>query len=106
MRAYQGQCVVTGCAIEPLLEAAHIHPYLGPQTNHITNGLLLRADIHTLFDLGLLSIDGRCRVLVSDRLAGSEYDRLAGQSLRVPADTAQCPSAKSLEWHRGQHSFD
>lgn len=105
MRAYNGQCAVTGCAIEPLLEAAHIHPYLGPKTNHITNGLLLRADIHTLFDLGLISIDGRYCVLVSDRLAGSDYEGLGGQSLRVPADATKCPSPKSLEWHRGQHSF-
>lgn len=106
MRAYRGQCAVTGCAIEPLLEAAHIHPYLGPKTNHISNGILLRADIHTLFDLGLISFDGRNRVIVSDRLLGSDYEGLAQQTLRVPADASQCPSPKSLKWHRGQHSFD
>ncbi|WP_169719739.1 HNH endonuclease, partial [Novosphingobium acidiphilum] len=63
MKAYDGKCAVTSCAIEPLLEAAHIHPYLGPKTNHVTNGMLLRADIHTLFDLGLLAIAADHRLL-------------------------------------------
>jgi hypothetical protein len=106
MRAYQGQCAITGCAIEPLLEAAHIHPYLGPKTNHITNGMLLRADIHTLFDLGLISIDDQNRVLVADRLSGSDYGGLARQTLQVPLDASQHPSPKSLKWHRDQHFYD
>jgi hypothetical protein len=46
--AYGGRCAISGCPVTPLLEAAHITPYLGPDTNSITNGLLLRADLHTL----------------------------------------------------------
>ncbi|MDI1273931.1 HNH endonuclease signature motif containing protein [Polaromonas sp.] len=52
-----GRCVVSGCELLDLLEAAHIHPYLGEKDNHIQNGLLLRADLHTLFDLHLMAID-------------------------------------------------
>lgn len=48
MEAYEGKCAVTACSVVDLLEAAHIRPYRGPHTNHIQNGLLLRADIHTL----------------------------------------------------------
>ena len=54
--AYGGKCAVTGCDVLQALEAAHISPYLGEQSNHVSNGLLLRADIHTLFDLNLFAI--------------------------------------------------
>ena len=105
MRAYEGQCAITGCAIEALLEAAHIHPYLGPETNHATNGLLLRADIHTLFDLGLMAIDHSNQIIVSDRLLGSDYDQFSGQSIRTPKEATDHPSSIALAWHRAQHQF-
>lgn len=57
MKRYGTACMVTGCKLVDLLEAAHISPYRGEQDNHAENGLLLRADIHTLFDLNLLAID-------------------------------------------------
>lgn len=104
MRAYEGKCAVTGCTIEPLLEAAHIHPYLGPHTNHVTNGMLLRADIHTLFDLGLLSVDADHRVLGSEILLNGDYAALIGQSLELPSNASDRPSSKALEWHR-EHRY-
>ncbi len=54
---YSERCVVTGCLIVDVLEAAHIDPYRGGGTNHEENGLLFRADIHTLFDLNKIGID-------------------------------------------------
>ena len=51
------RCMVSGCQLVDLLEAAHIRPYRGENDNHPSNGLLLRADLHTLFDLDLLGID-------------------------------------------------
>jgi hypothetical protein len=102
MKAYEGKCAVTSCAIEPLLEAAHIHPYLGPKTNHVTNGMLLRADIHTLFDLGLLAISADHRLLGSDRLLGTEYEVLIGKVIAMPEKADVRPSAKALELHRTQ----
>src|SRR5262249_1774663 len=54
LAAYEGRCAFSGCAVEAVLEAAHIVPYMGPETNHPGNGLLLRADLHTLFDLQLV----------------------------------------------------
>jgi predicted restriction endonuclease len=48
LRAYTGQCAVTACDAQETLEAAHILPYRGQRTNHVTNGLLLRADLHSL----------------------------------------------------------
>jgi predicted restriction endonuclease len=55
-RRSAGYCV-SGCRIVDLLEAAHISPYRGEGDNHPENGLLLRTDLHTLFDLDLLGID-------------------------------------------------
>jgi hypothetical protein len=57
LEAYQGRCAVTGCDATAALEAAHLRPYRGPDSNTVTNGLLLRADIHTLLDLRLLAPD-------------------------------------------------
>ena len=57
LSAYVGRCAITGADAEAVLEAAHIRPYRGPESNALPNGLLLRADIHTLFDLALLAID-------------------------------------------------
>ena len=57
-----------------VLEAAHILPYRGPDTNKVVNGLLLRADVHTLFDSGLIAVDVKnMTVLVDKSLEGSEY---------------------------------
>ncbi len=55
-KRYANRCLVTGCQLLDVLEAAHIRPYRGDDDNHVENGLLLRADIHTLFDLNLLAI--------------------------------------------------
>jgi predicted restriction endonuclease len=48
--------MVTGCKVLDILEAAHINPFKGEKDNHLANGLLLRSDIHTLFDLDLIGI--------------------------------------------------
>jgi len=57
LRAYGGCCAVTGCDVPEALEAAHIDPYEGPMSNTLSNGVLLRSDVHSLFDLGLLGIN-------------------------------------------------
>jgi HNH endonuclease len=57
IEAYRGRCAITGCNVIGVLQAAHIVPYMGTQSNATDNGLLLRADIHNLFDLHILSID-------------------------------------------------
>lgn len=57
LEAFAGQCAVTGCAIEDVLEAAHIIPHTEKVNYSVSNGLLLRADVHTLFDLNLIKIN-------------------------------------------------
>ena len=53
---YGDRCMITGCQLFDIIEAAHIKPYRGETDNHPENGLLLRADLHTLFDLNFLGI--------------------------------------------------
>jgi hypothetical protein len=102
VRAYGGCCAITDCAIEALLEAAHILPYRGPETNDVRNGLLLRADIHTLFDLGAVMIGEDGKVRLAETLRNSEYRALEGKLMRSPEDPADRPSEKALAWHRGE----
>ena len=102
MNAYDGRCAISGCPVEQALEAAHIVGYRGARTNHVTNGLLLRADLHTLFDAGLMTIDSTSlSVIVGAELAGTEYDsRFAGRRIRVPRAAALRPDRRALEIHR------
>lgn len=57
LQRYGTRCMVSGCELFNVLEAAHIDPYRGKESNHLENGLILRADLHTLFDLDLLGIE-------------------------------------------------
>ncbi|MBB5371960.1 HNH endonuclease [Acidocella aromatica] len=68
MIAYESRCAITGCTIPEVLEAAHISPYMGDKTNHVTNGLLLRADIHTLFDCGLIEVSRDYKIIAPDHI--------------------------------------
>ena len=91
---------MTQCKSLWVLEAAHITPYRGIRTNSVSNGLLLRADVHTLFDLALISIEPRNFVVrVSKLLGGSEYETLDGRSPTLPSKTALHPSIAALEYH-------
>jgi hypothetical protein len=93
---YDNRCVVTGCKILDLLEAAHIRPYRGDGDNHPENGLLLRADIHTLFDLDLLGIDaGDLRVALHPTISG-EYSPLNGKHLICHKDARPSHAALAL----------
>lgn len=99
IQAYGGTCAVTGCTVLEILEAAHIKAYMGDHTNHVKNGLLLRADIHTLFDLGLLRVHpGTLEIEVSPpALAG--YAEYHGRRVELPAHTAKRPDRAAFEQH-------
>lgn len=101
LAAYQNKCAVTGYDAPDALEAAHVKKYLGPHTNSVSNGLLLRADIHTLFDLNLLAVDTRdMTVVVSVALDNTIYKYLNGKKLHLPKDDKLHPNKKSLDEHR------
>jgi putative restriction endonuclease len=101
LTAYNRRCAITGCSVESVLEAAHIVPYKGEITNHLGNGLLLRADFHTLFDLRLIAIDEvKMRLLVSPKLNGTGYDNYRGKKVRIPKEESSRPSREALEQQR------
>lgn len=94
--AYGSRCAISDCVTPAALEAAHLRPYDGPSTSVVTNGLLLRGDLHTLFDAGLLWVDTRYKVRLSDAVTDDGYSAFEGTSIRVPKDKAQRPSMAAL----------
>ena len=97
---YEGKCVITGCSILDILEAAHIVPYRGYHTNKTSNGLLLRADLHTLFDCNLLAIDPETmEVLLAPYIRNSEYKNWYGHHIRMPKNTEGQPNKEALSRH-------
>lgn len=106
--AYSRRCAITGEKTLPALEAGHIKPYADNGPHRIDNGLLLRSDLHNLFDLGYLTITpDNYRVKVSKRIKeefqnGRHYYALDNQPLEVLPDQADARPAKEfLEWHQG-----
>lgn len=103
--AYHRRCAVTGEKTLPALDAAHIKPYSESGPHHPSNGLLLRADIHRLFDDGYVTIDPELKFVVSNRVRqefenGREYYRFHGQSLQnLPESIPEQPSRQFIEWH-------
>jgi hypothetical protein len=85
LTAYDRKCCISGWAPENVLEAAHIEEHSVSGLNSVGNGLLLRSDLHALFDDGLLRIDPeRLVVVLAHELEGTPYWELNGQRLRLP----------------------
>ena len=101
LAAYGHRCQVTQYTGEPALEAAHIYPYSegGEYTNDLRNGLLLRADIHVLFDLGLLQVAPESlAVRIMKPLAGSSYEALDGTVLQDSTVLRPSNEALAQKW--------
>lgn len=101
LNAYGSRCAISDCDCVDALEAAHIHPYWGDETNHIANGLLLRADLHTLFDLGKIAVEPRnYTILVASELRKTIYGQFHGKRLRVPHQRSDRPNTEVLTKHK------
>lgn len=103
--AYERRCAVTHERVLPVLQAAHIQPVTQGGPHDLGNGLLLRSDIHTLFDLGYATVtpDGTFRVSqrVHDEFQnGQEYYDYDGKRVFLPPQVEDRPSTTFLEWHR------
>jgi putative restriction endonuclease len=102
--AYGRQCAVTNGKVLPALDAAHIKPY-GEGGLHLkSNGILLRKDIHSVFDAGYVTIKDDFTFSVSKKVKevfnnGEEYFRLHGARLRLPETKADWPDVELLRWH-------
>lgn len=107
--AYGRACAVTGEHSLPALDAAHIRPYANAGVHETRNGLLLRADLHRLFDKGYVTVTPALRVEVSRRLRdeyanGRSYYPFHGQAIRVPPAAEDRPDAAFLRWHN-EHCY-
>lgn len=97
--AYDGKCAITGCVEKEVLEAAHIIPYCEDQTYSINKGLLLRADIHTLFDLFYISINPNTgNVAVSPKLS-LDYQIYNDKPMRLPVNQQHYPDGAAISLH-------
>lgn len=98
--AYNNCCAITGCDAEQALEAAHIIPYCKTENNDISNGLLLRADIHTLFDLNLIAIEPETHKIHLARSLhdSSYYDEIKDKYVILPENKFYRPKQEALEW--------
>jgi len=106
LEIYDGRCAISGCDVPQALEAAHIIPYRGEDTNHPSNGVLLRADLHSLFDLGYISIDpGSYRVTIAPELIGTVYESLNNHKINLPSQDHQKPSNEALQEHLKEFGF-
>ncbi len=100
MLAYNGRCAVTESAVERVLVAAHIKPYAHEGESRVSNGMLLRADIHLLFDAHLLGIDpDTYRVKLSPALQKTEYWELNGREIKRPKQKDCWPDKRELAEH-------
>jgi len=103
--AYSRKCSITGEKTLPVLEAAHIKPFADSGPNHIANGILLRADLHKLYDGGYITLTKDLKVEVSKKIKeefqnGREYYRFHGKPLQILPDRYfDRPNEKYIEWH-------
>jgi len=106
--AYKRKCSITGEKTLPVLEAAHIKPYNEEGPHVISNGLLLRSDIHKLFDTGYITITKDYKVVVSNRIKeefenGREYYKFhGGDLLYLPNRDVDKPRESFIDWHNSK----
>lgn len=102
--SYQRRCAVSGEKTLPALDAAHIRPYREGGSHDASNGILMRRDIHSLFDAGYVTITPELRFEVSGRIReefsnGRHYYALHGSSIAVPDRPILRPNRAALQWH-------
>jgi len=102
--AYGRRCAITSERTLPALDAAHIKPYIENGPHDVNNGILLRSDIHKLFDTGYVTIADDYHFEVSRRIReeyenGRDYYALNGKKLLLPTDSIVWPDKKYIRWH-------
>ncbi len=104
LTAYRRICAVTGGRIQPVPQAAHIKPVAREGLHRVDNGMLLRSDVHILYDDGYLGVDPKYRLQVSPRLRqdfgnGTEFYERAGRVIELPQRRLDRPDRDALTWH-------
>lgn len=103
--AYERRCAISGEKALPVLQAAHIKPVADGGQHRLDNGLLLRSDVHTLYDRGYITVTPDHRVLVASKKLKEDFDNgepyvpFHGSKILVPAREVERPAPDLLEWH-------
>jgi putative restriction endonuclease len=95
---YSAICMISGCQIMDILEAAHINPYRGINDNHVANGIVLRADLHTLFDLNLIGIEPETLTIYFHPKIDDEYGHFSGKTIKCIKNKYPSESALATRW--------
>jgi hypothetical protein len=103
LAAYDHTCVISGCVTRDALQAAHIKSVADGGLHSTRNGLILRADLHNLFDRGLITIDEKGFVHVDPVVKDREYRAFHGLKLPMVLRNADMRLLKS---HRKKHKGD
>ncbi len=99
IQRYGTRCQISRCAFPGLLEAAHIRPFGKSGDNRVCNGLLLRSDLHTLFDLGLLGIEpSKLQVGLHPAVHSAGYSEFATVALFLNGARGPDPEALRQRW--------
>ena len=104
MDAYGRQCAITGEGTLPALRL-HNSPFADtPSIVVHTHGILMRSDIHDLFDQGYVTVTPDLSFHVSKRIRdefhnGVIYYALDGSRIRIPERSEAQPDRGALEWH-------
>jgi putative restriction endonuclease len=106
---YRRRCAVSGERTVPALDAAHITPFADGGLHEVSNGILMRRDIHSLFDLGYVTITPDMTFEVSRRIReeyenGRHYYSMHGTSIQPPEDATRRPDRSTLAWHN-EHRY-
>jgi putative restriction endonuclease len=106
---YRRRCAISRERTLPALDAAHIQPYADGGSHEISNGILMRRDIHSLFDLGYVTISPDMKFEVSKKIReeyenGRYYYTLHGTEIERPEEQAHWPDRAALSWHN-DHRF-
>lgn len=101
---YSRRCAISGERTLPALDAAHIIPFGEGGLHEASNGILMRRDIHSLFDAGYVTITPDMRLEVSRKIReeyenGRDYYALHGRHIAIPEELSLQPSKSALEWH-------
>jgi putative restriction endonuclease len=105
--SYHRKCAISGEKTLPALDAAHIRPFADGGTHEASNGVLMRRDIHSLFDAGYVTITPELRFEVSQRIReefsnGRHYYELHGQPIAVPENPRLQPDRSAMRWHNDE----
>ena len=98
LQAYSSKCCVSQYDVPEALQAAHIKDYAISKNDDLKNGLCLRADIHILFDRGLIRINSKFEIEVDEGLKGTMYWNYSGSIIGLPKQELDWPSQKLLDW--------